>query len=450
MKKLLFTLLLTITICTSYAQSLNVFFATDSDILRSADLIKLQGFISQTDSLTGTFQLVGHADARGNSQYNLDLSKRRVEAVKTYLISLGMTADEIQTDYVGEQEATETNPFYSRRVSLTFQKNQAKLTTVSEFLSSIKPETQVLNVPSNRNVLVEGAKGTVIKIKKNSFVFEDGSDVTGEVQLELEEYYSMLDFYSENLTTKSGDQLIESGGMIRLAASSEGKALKIRDGQSIELNFPKSSDSTFQTFYGKRLADGSMDWEVEKEDLATLEKRVEDGKQAFLNYSFKDTKYKSDTTIATRLTVVEEVLAETEPIYSKEDLKIADNLDKYYQVLYTERLGSINCDRFLKARSTVLMRLNLQVTNQNIIPVSSHLFFKRINSILMLLPVDKSYVLGMKVPRNQEVSVLILAQDTETDQLLFYHDNLKVARDMKRNITLKETTFEEVKALIVR
>jgi OmpA family/PEGA domain len=40
--------------------------------------------------------VVGHADVRGPEQYNLALSRRRAELVKDYLISQGISADEIQ------------------------------------------------------------------------------------------------------------------------------------------------------------------------------------------------------------------------------------------------------------------------------------------------------------------------------------------------------------------
>jgi outer membrane protein OmpA-like peptidoglycan-associated protein len=50
-----------------------------------------------------TMRLVGHADPRGTPQYNMDLSRRRVEAVRDALLRQGITA-RIVTDWKGAQK----------------------------------------------------------------------------------------------------------------------------------------------------------------------------------------------------------------------------------------------------------------------------------------------------------------------------------------------------------
>jgi outer membrane protein OmpA-like peptidoglycan-associated protein len=44
----------------------------------------------------------GHTDSQGNSDYNLDLSQRRAEAVRTYLVSHDYPADLIQARGIGK------------------------------------------------------------------------------------------------------------------------------------------------------------------------------------------------------------------------------------------------------------------------------------------------------------------------------------------------------------
>ena len=52
--------------------------------------------------------VVGHADVRGPEKYNMDLSERRAELVKTYLVSQGIGADKIDTRAEGkDHELTE-------------------------------------------------------------------------------------------------------------------------------------------------------------------------------------------------------------------------------------------------------------------------------------------------------------------------------------------------------
>jgi len=46
----------------------------------------------------------GHCDNRGTVEYNLALGQKRAEAVKDYMVSLGMTASKISTISYGEEK----------------------------------------------------------------------------------------------------------------------------------------------------------------------------------------------------------------------------------------------------------------------------------------------------------------------------------------------------------
>ena len=48
------------------------------------------------------FRIEGHTDSDGADEYNLELSGRRAEAVKTALIDLGISKDRLQTEGKGE------------------------------------------------------------------------------------------------------------------------------------------------------------------------------------------------------------------------------------------------------------------------------------------------------------------------------------------------------------
>lgn len=47
--------------------------------------------------------LEGHCDERGSEEYNLGLGQRRADAAKQYLVSLGITADRVQTMSWGKE-----------------------------------------------------------------------------------------------------------------------------------------------------------------------------------------------------------------------------------------------------------------------------------------------------------------------------------------------------------
>ena len=54
-------------------------------------------------------EIQGHTDSTGSDTYNLDLSKRRADAVARYLISRGVSSARIQTQGMGEAYAVADN-----------------------------------------------------------------------------------------------------------------------------------------------------------------------------------------------------------------------------------------------------------------------------------------------------------------------------------------------------
>ncbi|KXF83281.1 sortase-associated OmpA-like protein PdsO [Enterovibrio coralii] len=69
------------------------------------------------------WDLEGHADVRGNEDYNLTLSQKRVQAVFDYLVEQGVDPAQLSATAYGDQLAIETDGdregyFFDRRVSL--------------------------------------------------------------------------------------------------------------------------------------------------------------------------------------------------------------------------------------------------------------------------------------------------------------------------------------------
>jgi len=81
----------------------DVTFAVDSTEISPAFRTALdrvgQSMVQYPDSLIDVY---GHTDSTGSDQYNLDLSKRRADAVARYLISRGVSSARIQTQGMGE------------------------------------------------------------------------------------------------------------------------------------------------------------------------------------------------------------------------------------------------------------------------------------------------------------------------------------------------------------
>jgi outer membrane protein OmpA-like peptidoglycan-associated protein len=56
-----------------------------------------------------SFRVEGHTDSRGSDNYNIELSRRRAEAVRTFLMSRGVDPDQIRAYGYGEQRPVASN-----------------------------------------------------------------------------------------------------------------------------------------------------------------------------------------------------------------------------------------------------------------------------------------------------------------------------------------------------
>jgi outer membrane protein OmpA-like peptidoglycan-associated protein len=85
-------------------------FDFDSDRLRAESKKNLDNLASSLGSFGDSkLLLVGHTDNQGTDAYNLDLSRRRADAVAAYLESRGVSAGRVQTSGRGESEPIASN-----------------------------------------------------------------------------------------------------------------------------------------------------------------------------------------------------------------------------------------------------------------------------------------------------------------------------------------------------
>ena len=68
---------------------------------------------------TWTITIEGHCDERGTAEYNLALGERRAVAARTYLVSLGLSADRLRTVSYGKEF-----PFDAGHDEAAFAKNR--------------------------------------------------------------------------------------------------------------------------------------------------------------------------------------------------------------------------------------------------------------------------------------------------------------------------------------
>jgi outer membrane protein OmpA-like peptidoglycan-associated protein len=81
----------------------NIYYDFNKSVIRKGDageLIALADIMKKYPDLT--IELTSHTDTRGSAEYNMELSARRSESSKAYLVLLGIDADRIVTKAAGE------------------------------------------------------------------------------------------------------------------------------------------------------------------------------------------------------------------------------------------------------------------------------------------------------------------------------------------------------------
>jgi len=98
----------------------DVFFDYDKALLRQEIRSKLEAdakMLKEHPEMKTTIE--GHCDERGSGEYNLVLGNRRAEAVKRYLINLGVEPSQLSTISYGKEK-----PFCSEHNEACYQENR--------------------------------------------------------------------------------------------------------------------------------------------------------------------------------------------------------------------------------------------------------------------------------------------------------------------------------------
>ena len=114
-------------------------------------------------------------------------------------------------------------------------------------------------IDNSRDTTLTGPSGTVLHIPANVFVDNMGAAVT-EVELELKEVLDPLDMVLGNMTTTSGGDLLQTGGMLWLGATSNGTPVSLANDKHINVAIPCDSVRAGMMRYAGQEKEGGIDW----------------------------------------------------------------------------------------------------------------------------------------------------------------------------------------------
>ncbi|MDB5270903.1 MAG: energy transducer TonB [Hymenobacter sp.] len=137
---------------------------------------------------------------------------------------------------------------------------------------------QVFRIRPDRDTVLYGTEGTVMRIPAGTFVQgtnRKGTAPQGPVEIRLREFYSMADILLERLSTLAGPRLLETGGMVQLSATAaDGRECKLRPGSEFELGFPATRPiEGMQLYNGQNTGEHGLNWKLAPQAKTKSRKR---------------------------------------------------------------------------------------------------------------------------------------------------------------------------------
>jgi hypothetical protein len=313
---------------------------------------------------------------------------------------------------------------------------------------------QTFKIPHQKDTILIGEKGTVLKIRKSTFSEANGK----EIELTLKEYYTVQDFIYNKLSTNTVDgKVLKSGGMIFLEAKSGDKPLKVNDANPITIMFPKIKETKNPyLFSGEIGTSGIIKWGnpiVSYND--TIIKRIETIKkvgygqeEVTIDYQFLigyDTIIFSNLTGAERSTfkkLLFRILSNStyDSTRGTTEVPIFTINENDYYAFETSKLKFINCDFFIN-EELFPFKVVLENSQSEVLVVLNNL-----NSVLLSDSVNRAtneYIFFL--PKNKSITV---AAHQNRGNSYFFDMRQTNSSNSQIKLKQKKTPLDSIQKLI--
>jgi hypothetical protein len=326
--------------------------------------------------------------------------------------------------------------------NVTDEDIKTEIGKVYDFMKQYEDPSQTFKVPSNKRTQVKGKQGTVVFINPDDLVKENGKALGKGIEVELRELMDKEQLLRANAQTTSDGKLLVSGGAYYINITSEGEPLKIKDGKSLTVEFPKMTNKEMSLFYGQRDSVGQMNW-------TQAQQKFESKPEKFISEEGTDSLMPVEALLYYISNDSARPLTAEEKRRLKEDKKKDEVYDKVYKPIELNQLGWINCDRFYDFTDNK----NLQIAiNRKDSIVSSQLFlvFKNINSVVS----SRYYNIGGRImnagfpnlPKGAKVQLLAISY--KNGRIFTHKSNLIITKDETVNLTFKMTSPKEFERML--
>ena len=323
--------------------------------------------------------------------------------------------------------------------------DKADIATLNDALKKIEEPSQTFKVAADKPSVVTGRKGTKFSINPKDLITESGKPLGQNIEVELKELTNQGQLLSSNAQTISDGKLLISGGAYFIGMTSNGEKIKLKEGKNLSVQFPKLSDKEMALFYGQRNDLGQMNWLKATETFKVTKPEVNTTTKWDTSYKVWDDEKKSD--IEKIMDYVDSGYNPT-PEEKERSIKQRKNYavsQKVYDEIGINKLGWINCDRFLDVDKTTELYTTFNpqdsVKNANV-----YLVFKDINSVI------QAYYYSDKSPQFENIPIgykaRLIAYTVKDEKVFAYSTALTITKGQKLTLNLKEINDKDFKKLI--
>ncbi len=108
--------------------------------------------------------------------------------------------------------------------------------------------------------VIRAANGLEVMVNPAVLEKEDGTAVNGKITVNIIELMNSSDLFKSNAATVSNGKLLASGGSYYIGMTCDGKKLRIKKNNALQVSFPIIKNDEMELFYGERDSLQQMNW----------------------------------------------------------------------------------------------------------------------------------------------------------------------------------------------
>jgi hypothetical protein len=288
--------------------------------------------------------------------------------------------------------------------------NQIKL--LNQLADKFGSKEQIYSVDSKNEHTIITDGGIRIKFHPKCLETINGKAIGDSIQIKIQECFNQIDFLKYNVQTvdKCGLILI-SGGAFNISMTSDSNELELKKNCDVEVVMPTLSDNKMELFYGLPNSTNQVIWERANQPF-------------------------------TRPQIMDEL--ETVDI-----IWDSTNNINYYNPIKIDKLGWINCDRFIDVKEKFTIKYKFSNKFDTLIS-NQLLIFWDINSLMS----ESSYKINDKevysdfknVPTN--IKMRFVSYCLINKKIKAFHCDLSITNDTTINVIFEDVTENRLNEII--